>query len=136
MKFYIASSIKNYRQVRQLSDKLKEAGWMQTFDWTMHLSEELNSDFLRDLGQMEFDGVKEADVVILLTPGGKGTHTELGMAIALNKTVYLCHEDHTYFEDNNNTSTFYWLPQINRLNGIIDVIAMNIIYPGGKQTVN
>ena len=132
MKFYIASTLTNYRPVRELSDKLKSAGWIQTFDWTMHLSEELTVDFLGEMGQMEFTGVKDADIVILLIPGGRGTHTELGMAIALNKIIYLCHEDSAYFDDTNNTSTFYWLPQVNKLNGTLDNIAQNVLRLNSK----
>ena len=34
MKFYIASSLVNYEQVRDLSRLLRNAGWEHTFDWT------------------------------------------------------------------------------------------------------
>ena len=72
---------------------------------------------------MEYTGVKEADVVIVLTPQGRGTHTEPGMAIAFNKRIYLCHNDHTYFNCDDNTSAFYWLPQVHRFVGNIDDVA-------------
>ena len=126
MKFYIASSITNYKQVQYLANKLRAAGWTQTFDWTMHLAEETNIDFLKDMAKKEFFGVKEADTVIVLQPEGKGTHTEFGMVIALNKTVYLCHNDNEYFKGANST-TFYWLPQVIQLTGTIDEIYNEIL---------
>ena len=36
MRFYIASSLKNYKQVRDLSHLLKNAGWEHTYDWTLN----------------------------------------------------------------------------------------------------
>ncbi len=128
MKFYIASRLRNFEQVRRLSALLKNAGWVHTYDWTANLSSKVTDvETLRDIGEKEFSGVKEADVVIVLTPQGKGTHTELGMAIALNKKLYLCHEDDTYFKCDDNTSSFYWLSGVNRLIGDTDYIANELI---------
>lgn len=36
MRFYIASSLKSYKQVRDLSHLLKNAGWEHTYDWTLN----------------------------------------------------------------------------------------------------
>lgn len=93
MKFYIGSGLQNAPQVRQLAQLLKAAGWEHTYDWTASLHTPLSLDTLRALGEREFQGVKDADVVILLSPRGKGTHTEFGMALAWGKKVYLCHGD-------------------------------------------
>lgn len=128
MKFYIASKLENYEQVRTLSDKLKAAGWVHTYDWTRHGSvKTTDRHTLMSIGQREFDGVRDADVVIVLTPQGRGTHTEFGMAIALNKTVYLCHTDDTYFQCDDNTSSFYWLPRVRQFVGSIDDIAEDLL---------
>ena len=130
MKFYIASKLENHKQVRLLSDKLKSAGWTHTYDWSTHGSvKETNIETLKEVSQLEYNGVKDADVVIILTPQGRGTHTEFGMAIALNKQVYVCHEDSTYFKCDNNTSAFYWLPQVNQFIGSIDDI-VNLLTKG------
>lgn len=40
---------------------------------------------MRIIGERECDGVEIADILIILTPQGRGTHIELGMAIALGK---------------------------------------------------
>lgn len=133
MKFYIASKLENYEQVRCLAQLLKDSGWKQTYDWTAHGSvKETDTETLRCTGEKEYNGVKQADIVIVLTPQGRGTHTELGMAIALDKTVYVCHEDDTYFKCDDNTSTFYWLPQVNHLIGNTEYIASELIKRTGS----
>jgi len=128
MKFYIASRLKNYEKVKDLADKLKTAGWTHTYDWTIDSSLKADSiEKLKEIGQMEYNGVKDADVVIVLTPQGGGTHTELGMAIAFGKQVYVCHSDNSYFSCGDNTSPFYWLPQVSQFVGDIDDIANMLI---------
>ena len=128
MKFYIASSLKNYEQVRDLSRLLKNAGWSHTYDWTLYFpTKKTDLETLKSIGKKEYEGIKQSDVVIVLTPQGRGTHTEFGIAIALNKKVYLCHHDDTYFKCDNNTSTFYWLPQVNQLIGNTEDIARELL---------
>ena len=124
MKFYIASKLENYEQVMSLAGLLKSSGWEHTYDWTVHGSiKETNIETLKLIGQKEYDGVKNADIIIVLTPQGRGTHVELGMAIALNKVVYICHEDAKYFQCNDNTSTFYWLANVHHFIGGIGELA-------------
>jgi len=133
MKFYISSKFENYEQVKYLADKLTSAGWIHTYDWTIHGSaKESSIKVLKEVGKMEYNGVREADVVVVLTPQGRGTHTELGMAIAFNKRIYLCHDDNTYFECDDNTSAFYWLPQVTQIIGSIDDVADILINTQGK----
>ena len=128
MKFYIASSLKNYEQVRDLSGRLKHAGWEHTYDWTMHCPvKEIDLETLKSFGEKECEGIRQSDVVIILTPQGRGTHTEFGMAIALSKKIYLCHHDDTYFKCDDNTSTFYWLSQVNQIIGNTEDIAGELL---------
>lgn len=124
MRFYIASKLANYKQVKSLASLLKMSGWEHTYDWTDHGSiKETDVETLKSIGQKEYDGVKNADVIIVLTPQGGGTHVELGMAIALHKVVYICHEDDKYFQCDHNTSPFYWLPNVNQFIGSIGELA-------------
>ena len=127
MKFYIASKLANYEQVKRLSSLLKLSGWEHTYDWTIHSSiKEIDIEMLKSVGQKECDGVKNADIVILLTPQGRSTHVELGIAIALNKIIYICHTDEKYFQFDDNTSAFYWLPNVNHFIGNIGELAKKI----------
>jgi nucleoside 2-deoxyribosyltransferase len=59
-------------------------------------------------------------VVIVLTPQGRGTHVELGIALALGKKVFIWHENDKYFKCTDDTSSFYWLSNVKRLNGTIE----------------
>ncbi len=80
-KFYIASKLENAPQVRWLADKLIALGWEHTYDWTVHGSVQGDADRCREVSEKETCGVLEAEVIIFLLPGGRGTHTELGIAI-------------------------------------------------------
>jgi len=127
MKFYIASRLKNHAQVTALASRLKQSGWEHTYDWTAHgIRKEPDTDTLRLIGQKEYDAVRNADIIVVLTPQGGGTHVELGMAIALNKIVYIYHENDMYFQCDENTSVFYWLPNVTRFVGNIDELVQKI----------
>jgi len=127
MKFYIASKLENYEQVKRLAGLLKLSGWKHTYDWTVHGSiKETDIQTLKSVGQKECDGVKNADIVIVLMPQGRGTHVELGMAIALGKIVYICHDDDTYFQCDDHTSAFYWVPNVKHFVGNIEALAKKV----------
>lgn len=127
MNFYVASNLGNYEQVQNLAKLLKKSGWEQTYDWTTHASiKEIDAETLKSVALKEFDGVRNADIVIVLTPQGRGTHVELGMAAALNKTVYLFHSDDKYFKCDDNTSAFYWLPNIKHFTGHIEELVKKL----------
>ena len=136
MKFYIASKLGNHEQVKNLAGLLKLFGWEHTYDWTMvRSSKETDIETLKSIGQKEYAGVKDADIVIILTPQGRGTHVELGIAIALNKIIYICHESDEYFQCDDNTSAFYWLPNVNHFIGNIDIFH-NLTHNSYKTCLN
>lgn len=90
MKFYIASSFKNIDSVRYVSKKLKEKGYIHTYDWT--LNENVTTlEELKVIGQKEKNAVIESDFVVVLLPAGKGSHIELGIAIGNNKKFIFIH---------------------------------------------
>jgi hypothetical protein len=82
-KFYIASGLDNFGLVRQVAETLKSAGWTHTYDWTVQGSVAGRGEeaFVR-CAKNEVEGVIKANVVIVLLPGGRGTHVELGLALA------------------------------------------------------
>ncbi|MFD2443629.1 nucleoside 2-deoxyribosyltransferase [Bacillus sp. CGMCC 1.16607] len=110
MKFYIASGLQNKENVKYVAAQLKACGFTHTYDWTVNNRAESYEE-LKKVGEAERTGVLNADFLIALLPGGKGTHVELGMALAQNKRVYLYSPN----EDINNltiTSTFYFLEEV------------------------
>ena len=110
MNFYIASSFQNIDQVRMVAAGLRSFGWNHTYDWTQN--ERVDSlDDLTRIGQLEKEAVAESDVVLVLLPGGKGTHIELGLAIAFEKRIYLYSQDEEVMNI-GATSTFYHLPEV------------------------
>ena len=124
MRFYISSKLDNCEQVKKLAGLLSLSGWEHTYDWTVHIAEKIiDVETLKSIGRMDCDGVKNADIVIVLTPEGRGTHVELGMALVLNKVVYICHEDDKYFRCDENTSAFYWHQNVNHFVGSVEELA-------------
>lgn len=91
MKFYIASSLDNATEVRMLAAALKAAGHTHTYDWTVHGPVEWHK--LPETAQAEVCGVLDADVLLVIAPGGRGTHTELGIGIASGKDIWICAKD-------------------------------------------
>lgn len=119
MKFYIGSGFKNAELVNEFSKKLQSHGWKHTFNWTKYISEYETLEDLIKYSELEQKGIEEADAVIIILPAGRGTHIELGMAIALNKKIYLYSSKKEEF-DIENTVNFYQIPSIKRIVGDID----------------
>lgn len=125
MKFYIASSLSNREPVQYVRDSLSNKGYFHTYDWTLN-GRSTSLDQLREIGQKEKDAVIESDLVIVLLPGGKGTHVELGIALAHGKRIILFSENEEIL-DPNTTSTFYHLPEVEIFIGSIDELISRIV---------
>lgn len=121
MKFYIASSFRNKELVQKMSiDIQTQLGWKHTYDWTQNERAE-TIETLTDIGVKELKGVLESDVVIVILPGGKGCHTEMGIALGSKKLLFLYDPDRIL---NNlaDAAAFYFLPEIKNWNGDIKVL--------------
>lgn len=116
MKFYIGSGFKNCELVNDYSKTLEENGWHHTYNWAKNFSNNETIDDLIEYAKLEQRGIMDADVVIILLPAGRGTHIELGMALALNKKIFLCSSTEEEFSV-ENTVNFYQLPNIIRVVG-------------------
>lgn len=111
MKFYIASSLGNAGNVRTIADYLQSRGWNQTYDWTEHGAVKVY-DELSQISINEIQGVTGCDLFILLLPGKRGSHAELGAALASKKTVIILSTDQDLFYENGITCSFYWHPNV------------------------
>ena len=85
---YIASSLDNIERVRELQVIAKDLGWHISYDWTKH-GRVFEQYELQDCAILEAYGVGNADTLVIILPGGRGTHVELGMAIASGKRIIL-----------------------------------------------
>lgn len=119
MKFYIASNLKNHELVNYYAKKLEENNWEQTYNWTKNITKEINYDILKGIAKQEQQGIIDSDIVIILLPAGRGGHVELGMALALNKQIFMCSETEDAFKI-ENTVAFYELETTNKLIGTPD----------------
>lgn len=116
MKFYLASGLENRKLVQYVRDRLLQAGHHQTYDWTKN-ERATTEATLRDIGTAEWKAVMESDVVLVLLPGGKGTHTELGIALGMQKEIHLYSKEKI---DPATATTFYYVDGIQHHNGSID----------------
>lgn len=90
-KLYVASGRENADTVFWFAKKLQTMGFEWTYDWTERVMSggPASPDELARIGLDELDAVCRADFVLVILPGGAGTHTELGAALALGKRVVL-----------------------------------------------
>ena len=116
MKYYIATSLSRVTAHHTIRDTLKELGHEIVYDWTFHGSvKSVSKERLQQVATLELGAIAEADFVVVLLPGGNGTHLELGFAIAKGKKVFLHSEDPLAFELGPQTNAFYHHPDVTRL---------------------
>lgn len=129
MKFYVASSFRNIDTVNQIANLLKKRGHIQTYDWTKNAKAKEEQTFtfddLKSIGEKEKDAVLDSDFVVVLLPGGKGTHIELGIALGQRKRIFI-YSPNGEVNNFESTSTFYHLPEIEKCFGTIDELVNNI----------
>ncbi len=78
----------NKENARTAMNMLENAGHTITSDWTRHKTT-TDLKVLRHESVIDLQGVKDADVFILLWPGRLGSAGELGAALALGKRAIL-----------------------------------------------
>lgn len=124
MKFYIALTFTNKHIVHFVADKLKQAGWIHTYDWTKN-EKATNRLELQGIGQAEKQAVRDADVFLLLLNGGKGSHTEFGMALAWEKKIFV------YKGNSPLDTTFYHLPEVRIVEDSLDGFIEQVLEGAG-----
>lgn len=112
MRFYVASRLENADVVRDVRDKMLKEGHALTYDWTIAGSVRGDLAKLREVAEAETRGVAEADILILLLPGGRGAHVELGIALGCKKPVVIWSEDLMPLGAGKETSAFYHHPLV------------------------
>ncbi len=134
MKYYIATSTERIAAHNLVRDQLNQWGHVITNDWTTH-GNVRNSSLarLREVAVAMVQGVVEADFVLVLLPGGKGTHTELGLSLGGGKKVFIHSEDPSAFELGPQVCAFYHHPSVVRLSGPIEQVAALVAAPIAKE---
>lgn len=126
MKFYVGSGMKNCALVDYYAKILKENGWNQTYNWVENVNDDVSIEDMIEYAKLESKEIVDSDVVVILLPAGRGAHIELGMALALNKKIFLCSATKDEFSI-ENTVAFYGLPNIVQLIGTADENIKEII---------
>ena len=127
MKYYIATSTTNAASHRTVRDALKQFGHEITYDWTVHGSvRETSKERLQEVAHAEFEGILQADFVLVLLPGGKGTHAELGFSIASEKQVFVHSQDPLAFELGPQVCAFYHHRDVIRLTCPIEDVSEQV----------
>lgn len=100
-------------------------GHVHTYNWAENIIEDETIEDMINASELEKQGIIDSDAVIIILPAGRGTHIELGMALALNKKIYLYSKDGKDFKL-ENTVNFYGIPEIIKVTGSIEDLVEKI----------
>lgn len=90
MKFYVAASLLDDARAQLVYDELERRGHRITYKWVSDTySDKLPIKVQKQIAINEIIGAREADALILIAPGRRGTHVELGAALASEVPVLL-----------------------------------------------
>lgn len=113
IRYYIATALERAEDHRRLSDALNARGWTCTYDWTAHGSVQgQGAARMAEVAEAEMRGVIGADVVIVLLPGGRGTHAEMGIAIGAGIPVVLVGDASARLGADGREFSFYYAPGV------------------------
>lgn len=118
MRFYIATGLENALRAKELSVVLSRNGHELTYDWMAQGDVKMQGkERLAEIAFNEVRAVRDAELVVALLPGGKGTHTEIGVAIASrsNKRILIWSENGEHFRDEDKCCALYFHPAVERI---------------------
>jgi len=111
MDYYIATGLDNMPAHNDLRDKLNALGHHITYDWTEHgPAFQHGLKHLSRVASLEVTGVADAELFVLLWKGGRGTHVELGIAIAHGALVAIITDVEDHHQSTRDTCAFYHYP--------------------------
>ncbi len=118
MRFYIASGLENRALAKDMLTFIQGRGHMPVYDWTAHGDVRGQGEQrLSEVAASESGAVRDAEFVLIMLPGGCGTHTELGLALGTrsNKRILLWSATGKEFVDGPDTCVFYHHRSVERL---------------------
>lgn len=113
MEFYIATLFERKQDHNKLRDLItQELGHSLTYDWTRCPVGRGEGD-LGEVARQEVDAVLECDYMVVLLPGGRGTHGELVAGLITDKPVFIFGPRSLGFmEKDGRTCAFYHHPNV------------------------
>lgn len=127
MKIYVAARLHDKKRVLDLHAKLRELGHEISHDWTTHKNikpYQANLKLANDYAAVDMQGVKAADIFVLLTNSeiGAGSAGELGAAIALN--LIMGKPKVFVVGEHLANNLFYYHPIVTRLNYLAELLEL------------
>jgi len=89
---YIATAYGERERAEQLAEIMRRIGYEITCEWWL-LEYTDDPARLEEYATYDSDGIRRAELVVVLLPGGYGTHAELGIAIGLGKEIIIHESD-------------------------------------------
>lgn len=108
---YVATSLLNAEQAKNIISRFKEHNISVTYDWTKH-GQVFSEQELTEFGIEEMNGVKNADLLFVMQPARTGTHVEFGIALGCNKPIVLV------YIPGCELKTFYFVPNVFRFTSV------------------
>lgn len=106
-RLYVATSLYNAEQAKELISFYRSKGVEITYDWTEHGLIE-DEDQLPEIGVLETEGVRTADCMFMVFPCRTGAHVELGIAIASGVPVVI------YLQGGEEFKPFYFVKGVSK----------------------
>lgn len=130
-KVYVASSLLNAKEAKDIMNWFKANGVAITYDWTTH-GKLTDPKELKDGGEGEAKGVYDADLLFMKQPARTGAHVEMGIAIGIN--MMNSHLPIILVEDGNSEDkTFYYLDEyIYRFTDLTEALTKSLQLLGVK----
>ena len=135
MRFYIASGLKNAENVRVAAQALTDLGHVHAYDWTRHGDvRKEGGERLAEVAAVELAAVTSSELVLVMLPGGCGTHTELGAALVApgDRRVWI-YGDKGFFASDERTCAFYFHPRVRRFSEDFSTVLAAISEEFGGQ---
>lgn len=133
-KVYVASTLSNWKRVRSIYEKLIVQGITITYDWTqwaenifsetgeINQKEIPSEDKRLGIAWSEVQGVLDANAVLAVMPGERGSHFEMAIAWFIATPIVILLDSETA----PRPTSFHSLPRIERLHDEEAAIARTI----------
>lgn len=108
---YVATGLQNIEDAKRTVGRLVELGFSISYDWTVHGSLHDKPESWSGSALAEQRGVSVCDALLVLLPGGRGTHVELGVALGGHRKILLVGTDEA---DRERACIFYHHPRVSR----------------------
>jgi len=133
---YIASTLSNMPRVQRLRDALKPHGVGLTYDWTEHNSgtpyiPDSQPLHKRSVAEKELIGVYTAKAILVVLPGGGGTHFEFSAAFVWKKPIVLLVDEAPAY-----TPSFHYLEDVVRAASESEALNLVLQFVRGERAVS